>query len=91
MSERVILECRSCAAYREHPVKPDVGECRRRAPVPLVLHWPTEPDVDEHGSVRGFRLTVWPGVSASDACLEYSPNAETIAQVEANQHGGVAH
>ena len=78
-----MMECRTCSAYREHPTKADTGECRRRAPVPLVLHWPTAPEVDEHGRLRGFRLTVWPGVSADDACMEYMPSAELMAQLTA--------
>ena len=80
-----VFECRGCSAYRAHPTKPDVGECRRRAPVPLVAHWTDAPDLDEHGSVRGFRLTIWPGVGADDNCMEFMPSAELMAQLTA-QH-----
>ena len=73
-SEDMVLECRTCTAFRAHPDKPDVGECRRRAPVPIVMHWPERPEVDEHGRIKGFRMTIWPGVNGDDACMEYTPS-----------------
>ena len=83
-SDNMVLECRTCAAYLASP-DPTVGECRRRAPVPLVMHWPERPDLNEHGSVAGYRLTVWPGVNATDACMEYTPGRELAMQIAA-QH-----
>ena len=79
------FECRTCSAYRAHPDKADVGECRRRAPVPVVMVTRERPEVDEHGRIKGCRLTVWPGVGAADGCMEYQPSADFVAQLAA-QH-----
>ena len=79
----MVFECSNCAAFRAHPDKVGFGECRRRAPSPLVLHWPDRPEVDEHGSLLGFRLVLWPATAATDACMEYMPGPEVAAQMEA--------
>ena len=77
----IVFECGGCMAFMAHPDNPDVGECRRHAPVPLVVHWPERPELNEHGRVKGFRLTVWPGVNATDSCCEYAPSDVTLAKV----------
>ena len=79
--QEMIFECRTCGAYKEHPDNPDQGECRRRAPTPLVMHWPEKPEVDEHGRILGYRCTCWPAVSADDGCCEFVPGPEVGAQL----------
>ena len=81
MSDPIVFECSGCMAFMAHPSKPDVGECRRRAPVPLVMVSRERPEVDVHGRVLGFRHTVWPGVNATDSCCEYQPSHATMAMV----------
>ena len=81
----LVLECRTCAAYVVNPSDPNVGECRRRAPVPIVLHWHEPPELNEHGRVRGYRLTVWPCVHADDNCMEYTPGRAIISELAVAQ------
>ena len=82
----IVLECRTCAAYVVSPADPSAGECRRRAPVPVVLHWHEAPELNEHGCVKGFRVTMWPGVHADRCnCMEYSPGQAIIAQLAMKQ------
>ena len=80
-SNLMVLECRTCAAYLASPSDPSLGECRRHAPTPLVMHWPERPELNEHGRVKGFRLTVWPGVNATDACMEFSPGQAILTRL----------
>ena len=84
-SDPIVFECGGCLAYRAHPDKPDVGECRRRAPVPIVMVSRERPEVDVHGRVLGFRLTIWPGVNATDSCCEYQPSQATVGKLAAMQ------
>ena len=49
------------------------------------MHWPDRPELNEDGRVKGFRLTVWPGVNADDNCLEYAPGQAIIAQLAMKQ------
>jgi hypothetical protein len=56
-----LAQCDNCRFFRRDPRSPDVGECRRRAPVPSVAAdgppgWAT-----------------WPEVLAEDGCGEHRP------------------
>ena len=85
LSDEIVFECSGCMAYMAHPSNPSVGECRRRAPAPVVMVTQERPELDERGRVKGFRLTVWPGVAATDSCCEYQPSNATMAKVARQQ------
>ena len=84
-SDPIVFECGGCMAFMTHPDNPAVGECRRHAPVPIVSVTRERPETDEHGRIRGYRLTVWPGVASTDSCCEYQPSNATMEMVQKMQ------
>ena len=82
-SEPMVFNCDGCMAFKRNPDDESVGECRRHAPSPMVIHVKEPPEVEDDGRLKGGRLTIWPGVVADESCCEFIPNATTLARAQA--------